>query len=119
MYAYSAIISSLDLGVINNQTNQITMTANTVLTTSSSPVCIKYAVICLQFVLHSKSLSQWDDASDNSSNILSIILGQITSAHTVVHQQAVKSLCIILQNAQIRKLKTVTGSVKAFVQEKL
>lgn len=76
-YCYSAIVSTLDFGVIQNQEEKIVDAATFLLqgasvihgsglqqARSASPVAQKYAIITLQFVLHSKSEAQWTRESN-------------------------------------------------------
>jgi len=46
-------------------------------------------------------------------------MSQIGNSHLVVHQQAVKSMCVILQNKAIRKLTQVGFIMKEFIDNKL
>jgi hypothetical protein len=70
-YCYSAVISMLDFGVINNQQGRILKIAEH-LVTKCSPMAMKYGIVCLQFILHAKSEQQW-----NSDANTTIILGAI------------------------------------------
>jgi hypothetical protein len=55
----------------------------------------KYALVCLQFVLHSKSENQWNN-DPTTERILSALLQECTNTQKeVVQKQAIKSLCII------------------------
>jgi len=122
-YCWSAIISMLDFGVIANQEAKILESANFILTSGKcSATAIKYAIICLQFVLHSKSENQWN-TDPNTDKILAAILNQICAnqqgGKDIVQQQAIKSMCIILQNQKIRKLVKVGATIRNFVDAKL
>jgi hypothetical protein len=78
MYAYSAIISRLDLGVIADQQQKIMDVAEFILLAGNqnlcSPLAMKYALISLQFVLHSKTEAQW-----NSDPVAQTVLARILS----------------------------------------
>ena len=64
-YCYSAVISMLDFGVINNQQDKILQVAEH-LVTKCSPMAMKYGIICLQFILHAKSEPQWNSDKNTS-----------------------------------------------------
>lgn len=57
MYCYSAIVSMLPLGVIANQSENIRAVSSEFLHRQQSPMAMKYSIICLQFVMHSKSIA--------------------------------------------------------------
>ena len=59
-YCYSAMISQVDFGVISHQESRILNICEQVMT-KCSPTAIKYCLICLQFVLHSKTENQWNN----------------------------------------------------------
>lgn len=71
-YCYSAVISMLDFGVITHEQNKILRVAE-YLVTKCPPMATKYGIICLQFILHAKSESQWNSDA-NTSIILNAIL---------------------------------------------
>lgn len=118
-YCYSAIISQLDFGVISNQEQKIVKTCSDILTSAKYPgMAQKYALICIQFVLHSKSEAQWNN--QDTVVLLNALLNECTNTQKqVVQKQAIKSICIILQNNQIRKLTSVTQSILQFVKNKI
>ena len=73
-YCYSAIISMLDFGVISDQETKISECVNFILTSGKcSATAIKYAIICLQFILHSKSEAQWN-TDPRTEHVLAAIL---------------------------------------------
>jgi hypothetical protein len=73
-YCYSAVISMLDLGVINHQQNKILKIAEHLITKCPA-MAMKYGIICLQFILHAKSESQWNSDA-NTGLILKAMLDQ-------------------------------------------
>lgn len=82
LYAYSAIVSMLDSGVVANQEQKIVQAATYVIQSGKhSPSAVKYSIMCLQFVLSTKSAAQWQNPSDSSSPILSLIFSQTLSTH--------------------------------------
>ena len=116
MYAYSAIVSMLDSGVVANQEKKIVEAATFVIQSGRfSPSAVKYSVMCLQFVLGTKSVAQWQSQDDSSGPILSLIFSQALSTHQSVFQQAVKTLCIILQNNTISAIPKVQALLKQFI----
>ena len=61
-------------------------------------MAMKYGIICLQFILHAKSESQWNSDA-NTGIILKAMLDQCVNIQKdVVQKQAMKSICVILQN---------------------
>ena len=59
-YCYAAVISMVDLAVVQNQHAQIfSMIKRVLLASDASDYTCKYGVIALQFLLHSKTLGQW------------------------------------------------------------
>ena len=73
-YCYSAIISMLDFGVISDQETKISECVNFILTSGKcSATAIKYGIICLQFILHSKSEAQWN-TDPRTEQVLAAIL---------------------------------------------
>jgi len=81
-------------------------------------MCLKYAIICLQFVLHSKTQAQWASEQDSSSEILASILQLIGSSQAVVNQQAVKSIYVLLQNHSIGKLGKISVIIRQFIESR-
>jgi len=84
MYCYSATVSMLDLGVIQNQQQKIVGFMEVVMQ-KGSPMQIKYAIMVLQFVLHSKTEAQWNTEGDNSGPILGLLLSLTTNTAQPVH----------------------------------
>jgi hypothetical protein len=64
----------LDLGVINHQQNKILKIAEHLITKCPA-MAMKYGIICLQFILHAKSESQWNSDA-NTGLILKAMLDQ-------------------------------------------
>lgn len=89
----------LDFGVINDQSANILQCADFIVNSGRcSAAAMKYGLICFQFVLHSKSESQWNTDPD-TEKILGMILNQCVNIQKeLVQKQAIKSMCIILQN---------------------
>ena len=59
-YCYAAIISSLDISVIQNEHAQIfDLIKAKFLSAEVSDYTTKYGLIALQFLLHSKTTAQW------------------------------------------------------------
>lgn len=123
----------LDFGVINNQEKKIVDSACFLLqgdaagqssglqhqVRGASPVAQKYAIITLQFVLQSKSETQWSQES-NVLSILSAVLEKCSECHgDAVQRQAVKSLCMIFRNQRIGRLPVVRQAILEFVERKL
>jgi hypothetical protein len=65
-YSFSAVISMLDLSIIQNQHAVIFEIVSKHMLTQAveSPQVGKYGVIALQFLLHSKTEAQWNNAGD-------------------------------------------------------
>jgi hypothetical protein len=112
----------VDLGVISNQQDKIVAIAKQVLFNPKqiqSVMSMKFAIVCLQFVLHSKSLANWADEHDSSTEIVAHILSQIGSIHAQVHQQAVKSICILLQNQKINQMGKISKLIKQSIEARI
>jgi hypothetical protein len=74
-YCFSAVISQLEFGVIANQEAKILNIANYILSSGKcSAWSGKYAVICLQFVLHSKSENQWNNEPQTDAVLSNLLL---------------------------------------------
>ena len=106
-YCFAAVISMLDISVIQNQHAQIFDLIKTVLLhTEASDYTSKYGLIALQFLLHSKTAAQWQiNASDQETELATqLMLSFLIDAKKKRSQkQAIKSLCLMLRNRNIEK----------------
>ena len=76
----------------------------------------KYGVIALQFLLHSKTESQWNDASDKETeHAFYLMLNALIDKRDKVSKQAQKSLCVIFQNKKIERLLRPLSTFQSFV----
>jgi hypothetical protein len=73
-YCYSAVISMLSHGVVSHKEKDIIRISLQLINSEKFPAMAKkYAIICLQYVLHSKSENQWN-TEQNVQGILETIL---------------------------------------------
>jgi len=95
----------LDLAIIQNQSKVIFGIITKNLFVQESPQVGKYGVIALQFLLHSKTESQWNDPSDKETeHAFQLLLSSLVDKRDKVSKQAQKSLCVIFQNKMIERL---------------
>ena len=119
-YCFSAIVSMLDISVIQNQHATIyAIVAKQMLADNvESPQVAKYGLIALQFLLHSKTEPEWNNAQDmETQEAFVLMLQSLVDRREKVQKQAQKSLCIIFQNKKIERLYRTLGSFQAFVTE--
>lgn len=62
-------------------------------------------MIVLQFLLHSKTETQWNDPADTETEkAFGLLIHSLVDKREKVQKQAQKSLCILFQNKKIEKL---------------
>ena len=72
----------------------------------------------LQFLLHSKTESQWNDPADTETEkSFALLMHSLTDKREKVQKQAQKSLCILFQNKKIEKLIRPLSAFQAFVTQ--
>ena len=110
-YCFAAIISRLDIAVIQNQHAQIYGLIKTVLLTGeASDYTSKYGLMSLQFLLHSKTQSQWQIGADQETEeAMSLMLSFLIDPKKKKSQkQAIKCMCTMLRNRNIDKQPVLT-----------
>ena len=103
-YCYAAVISSLDLAVIQNQHAVIADLIKThLLSATASEYTCKYGVIALQFLLHSKTQKQWQAGADRETEECTRLMLSFLVDHKrkKAQKQAIKSMCLMLKNRSI------------------
>ena len=74
-YCYAAVISTLDIAVIQNQHDHIASIIKThLLGPNASDYTCKYGVMALQFLLHSKTLAQWQLGGNKETELLTRLM---------------------------------------------
>jgi hypothetical protein len=98
----------LDMAVLQHAHSQIYQVILTHLLNPSveSPQVGKYGVIALQFLLHSKTEAQWNNASpdEETTQAWSLLMSCLIDKKEKVQKQAQKSMCILMQNKKIDRL---------------
>lgn len=113
-YSFSAVVSMLDLSVIQNQHATIFEIIEKHMLSVESPQVGKYGIITLQFLLHSKTEAQWN-AEIETERAFSMVMQGLIDKREKVQKQSQKSLCILLQNKQIEKLIRPLAALQNFV----
>lgn len=117
-YCFAAVLSMVDRAVIQKEHAKIfNLIKQKLLSADASDYTSKYGVMALQFLLHSKTLAQWqsDSETTEATNMLLSFLLDATKKKKS-QKQAIKSICTMLQNRDILKQPTLLNSIKSLVQ---
>jgi len=111
-YCYAAVVSNLEMAVIQNQHAEIfNLVKSVLLGPEASDYTSKYGLIALQFLLHSKTQAQWqagggDAETEHATHLLLSFL--VDPKKKKSQKQAVKSICLMLKNRNIDKQPILT-----------
>lgn len=112
-YCFAALLSMVDIAVIQNLHGAIFEAIKTkLLSAESSEITCKYGLLALQFLLHSKTQQQWQTTMmgtqpqcKETADAVSLLLSFLVDIKRKASQrQAIKSVCLLLRNRQIEKL---------------
>lgn len=89
------------------------------LSTNANDTVGKYAIVALQFLLHSKTESEWQvkpttcKQTESALKLLMQVLADTNRSST--QTQAIKSVCLLLQNQKIDKMPLFLAQIQDFI----
>lgn len=75
----------------------------------------KYSIMTLQFLLHSKTEPEWNGSDQETDQAFQLLLDCVVDKREKIQKQAIKSICILLQNKKIEKLNKPLLTLQNFV----
>lgn len=95
------------------------MIKHILLSPDASDYTSKYGLIALQFLLHSKTLAQWQSGADaETQEATDLLLSHLLDAtkKKKAQKQAIKSICTMLRNRDVSKQPILLVSIQNLIQ---